>query len=59
MNGIKGIVINKQKEQLATDFVLQKYDNLLACKSLGDYNCYEITLIFVNNLGDKHFELNY
>lgn len=59
MNSTKGIVMNKRKEQLATDFVLQKYNNLLDCKSLGDYNCYEITLIFVNNLGDKHFEFNH
>ena len=40
-------MINRNQEKITTDYILQEYDKLVSCKSLGLYNCCEVTSIFL------------
>jgi hypothetical protein len=40
-------MINRNQEKITTDYILQEYDKLVSCKSLGFYNCCEVTSIFL------------
>lgn len=39
--------MNRKREKITMDYVLQEYDKLVSCKSLGFYNCCEVTSIFL------------
>lgn len=46
-------MINRNQEKITTDYILQEYDKLVSCKSLGLYNCCEVTSIFLTIKGIK------
>ena len=40
-------------ENISTEYLLKEYDELISCKSLGDYNCCEMISIFLWNKKQK------
>ena len=36
-------------ENISTEYLLKEYDELVSCKSLGDYNCCEMISVFLWN----------
>lgn len=40
-------------ENISTEYLLREYDELISCKSLGDYNCCEMISIFLWNKKQK------
>lgn len=40
-------------ENVSTEYLLKEYDELISCKSLGDYNCCEMISIFLWNKKQK------
>ena len=40
-------------ENVSTEYLLREYDELISCKSLGDYNCCEMISIFLWNKKQK------
>lgn len=53
---VKGIGIN---ENLSTEYLLREYDELISCKSLGNYNCCEMISVFVESKGKVSGEYLY
>lgn len=47
---VKGIGIN---ENLSTEYLLREYDELISCKSLGNYNCCEMISVFLWNRKER------
>lgn len=47
---VKGIGIN---ENLSTEYVLREYDELISCKSFGNYNCCEMISVFLWNRKER------
>ena len=43
----------KTTEKLQSEYLLQEYDKLISCKSLGTYNCCEMISIFLYNRKTK------
>ena len=40
-------------ENVSTEYMLKEYDELISCKSLGDYNCCEMISLFLWNKNQK------
>ena len=40
-------------ENTSTEYLLQEYDDLISCKSLGSYNCCEMISILLWNKGKR------
>lgn len=47
---VKGIGIN---DNLSTEYLLREYDELISCKSLGNYNCCEMISVFLWNRKER------
>ena len=47
---VKGSGIN---ENLSTEYLLREYDELISCKSLGNYNCCEMISVFLWNRKER------
>lgn len=47
---VKGIGIN---ENLSTEYLLREYDELISCKSFGNYNCCEMISVFLWNRKER------